>query len=381
MKNTNLHNLHEVWEQACNKDTYSGSDKKGYSVTQLWKYPKEIILENRHFDELTVDVKDKTEAVLGTALHQILEDAITPKSVFNMRKLFNSMVIDTVRYRKKSFEIAIEDFKEKVNTKQLLNALIGDTSDSKYITERRFSTEYKGIDISGGVDLIDKSKSLIVDFKTANVYKYINQSDMDKWMYQLNAYRYLVEKELGIKIKRLQITIVMRDWKRSQYELEKMKCGGCEPKYPSEAVRTINIPVRDYSFTLDMWAAKLSALSVFNKYEDDDIPMCPDRWSTDTKYRLMKDGRKSALILAKSMPELNKRKTQEIKKLVKKRIDKMKVAPSLPIVDSIEDEEREKFNKITHVSVEYGIEKKCEWYCPIKDKCNHYRDIMKKKEE
>ena len=68
---TNKYNLPEAFVKAIQNSRHNA--EKSLSATTLLKGTKEIILENRHFDEITVDASDEVWSVFGTAVHAILE--------------------------------------------------------------------------------------------------------------------------------------------------------------------------------------------------------------------------------------------------------------------------------------------------------------------
>ena len=63
------------------------------SATTLLKGDKEIVLYNRHFDELTQDAADLVWASFGTAFHAIMEKQ------------------DTEAFKEEAFEVEVEGWK------------------------------------------------------------------------------------------------------------------------------------------------------------------------------------------------------------------------------------------------------------------------------
>ena len=58
---------------AVKRDDYNNNGT--YSATTLLKDPKEIILYERHKDEICEDVSERIYSLLGTSVHYILEKA------------------------------------------------------------------------------------------------------------------------------------------------------------------------------------------------------------------------------------------------------------------------------------------------------------------
>ena len=68
---TNKLNMPEAFVKAISNSRHNAD--KCLSATTLLKGTKEIILTDRHFDEITIDASDEVWAVFGTAVHEILE--------------------------------------------------------------------------------------------------------------------------------------------------------------------------------------------------------------------------------------------------------------------------------------------------------------------
>ena len=71
MKITNKLNLPEAFVKAIQNTRHN--EPGTLSATTLLKGAKEIILTDRHFDEIEVDASDEVWAVFGTAVHLVLE--------------------------------------------------------------------------------------------------------------------------------------------------------------------------------------------------------------------------------------------------------------------------------------------------------------------
>ena len=83
---TNHLNLPEQIVNAVKKDDYNNNGT--YSATTLLKDPKEIILFNRHKDEITEDVSEHVYSLLGTSVHYILEKAEEGENQFKEERLY-----------------------------------------------------------------------------------------------------------------------------------------------------------------------------------------------------------------------------------------------------------------------------------------------------
>ena len=178
MQITNRYNLPEAIANAARRDTYSRGASR-ISVTQLISSPRIEALRSVHHDKMVVDITDRIWALLGTAVHHILE----------------------------------------------VGAEEGHTS------EERLFTEVDGWTISGAVDI--QADGGIIDYKCTSVYSVMN--DKPDWETQLNLYAYLVRRSKGERIKKLQICAILRDWRKSDAERK--------PDYPQQPIVMVRVPL------------------------------------------------------------------------------------------------------------------------------------------
>lgn len=243
MKITNRHGLPETIVRAVQDDEYDKGDSV-LSVTQLISPPRIVILQNLNADNLEVDVSDRVPALLGTAVHKILEKG----------------------------------------SKDLAN---------HHLEERLFD-EIEGWKISGAVDVqIDNGDGTweINDYKVTSVYSV--QSDKPEWEQQLNCYAYLAYKNHGRKVTSLKIVAILRDWLRKQSELK--------PDYPQSQIAIVDIPVWTPEEQEAFIRGRVLLHQAAKKAVDSTEPLvyCTDeeRWVRGESWALMKEGRKSAVKL------------------------------------------------------------------------------------
>lgn len=243
MKITNRHRLPQAIVRAIENDEYDRGDSV-ISVTQLISPPRIVILQNLNADNLTQDASDRVPALLGTAVHKILEKGA--------------------------------------------EGLPG------HILEERLFLEVHNWKISGAVDLqIDHGDGTwsINDYKVTSVYSVM--SDKPEWEQQLNCYAYLAYKAHGRVVTDLRIVAILRDWQRKQAEIK--------ADYPESQIAVVDIPV----WTLEEQEAFVEGRVLLHqaaqKAVDSGEPLvyCTDeeRWVRGETWALMKEGRKSAVKL------------------------------------------------------------------------------------
>ena len=156
MKLTNQFGLPEPFFRAVLNDKYSRGNAH-YSVTDLIRPPRITILSRRHWEEIEEDVSERIWALLGRAVHAILE-AAEPD-----------------------------------------NAL----------TEERLFAEVAGRTISGASDLFHDG--VVSDYKVTSIWTRIFGSRLEDWTLQLNFYAFLF-RQIGFPVQALKIICIYRDW-------------------------------------------------------------------------------------------------------------------------------------------------------------------------
>lgn len=208
------------------------------SITTLLKGTREIILERRHWDEMTVDVSDRIWAIYGQIAHKLLEH-------------------------------------ETENT----------------VAEEYLSAEIDGYKVTGRMDLYNLESHVIDDYKTASVWKIIKR-DFEDWKLQGIGYGWLLYKN-GFDAKRAQFTAILKDHKKSEAKYDR--------NYPQKPVYVVSFPITPadiYDFERFV-TAKIAELKRCENLPDDELPICSakERWEREAKWAVMKEGNKRAVKL------------------------------------------------------------------------------------
>ena len=234
MKVTNKYGLPQSLVNAVDVEPHS---KEGQiSATELLRGLKQNILTRRHWEELEVDVSERIWALEGTAVHKILED-----------------------------------------------------KNPNMFTEEKFECNVNDKIVVGHLDLYDMDNSKIVDYKNTSVWK-IKFKDFSDWKRQGLIYAWLLKHE-GLEVKKCQFIAMLRDW----------SCGEAErnPDYPRSQVYVYEFDVTDADLKdIEKFVyEKVDSLVKNEKLSDDEIEPCTpeERWQTDTKWKVKKPTRKTAL--------------------------------------------------------------------------------------
>lgn len=249
MKITNRTGIIPALAACVAHDDYEKGDSTDYSVTELLAPARQRTLLERHDKELKIDVADMIYAFMGKIGHTILERA----------------------------------------------KIEGD------VAEHRVSAKIDGFTIAGKFDRLVQG-NILIDLKVMSVWEIIYGLREDK-KWQLNMYRWLAAAN-GIKVDKLMIVGVLRDWSVGEAE---RRARANDTSYPKHQVVQIEVPIIDDEQVFDFMRLRISAHERARNTPNW-LPDCTpeERWETPTKYALMKEGRKSALRVMEDEAELHK---------------------------------------------------------------------------
>ena len=236
MKVTNKLNLPAAFVNAVSTNRHNAAGC--FSATTLNKGAKEIILTDRHFDEIEVDAADSVWAVWGTAVHALLESQ--PDNNFH---------------------------------------------------EEKFKVPVCNSFVTGQVDSYDMEHATIFDWKTASVWK-VQFADFSDWYKQGMTYAWLL-KQSGLDVRHCVFVALLKDHSKSK--------AAKDASYPQSPVFKYEFDVTDEELqqTEARIIAKVAEIENAYKLGDDDIEPCSaeERWADDEKWAVMKNGRKTAIKL------------------------------------------------------------------------------------
>lgn len=291
MKYTNKHNIPSEIIRAVENDSYSKGDSVK-SITGLLQPPQISILGETYAEKITTDISERIWILLGQSVHTILERA-------------NEGNEDT-------------------------------------LTEERMYAEVDGWTISGQTDSISIKENALKDYKVTSAWTVMNalKDEKPEWVQQLNCYAWLAKQNTDLNIDQLNIVAISRDWSKFQYE----RSGG---DYPIAPVSVINIPIWSEQEQLDFIKERVS---LHQEAEAEylingTLPECSDadRWKKEDTFRVVKEGRKSAVRVLSS--------EEEAEEYIGSHKDKSKL--------SIEFSE--------------GKSTRCDSYCSVAEFCNQYK--------
>ena len=234
MKVTNRLHMPEAFVKAVS--TTRHNEAGCFSATTLNKGAKEIILTDRHFDEITVDAADSVWAVWGTAVHALLESQ--PDNNFH---------------------------------------------------EEYFKVPVSNSFVTGQVDSYDMENGVINDWKTASVWK-VQFNDFKDWRAQGLTYAWLLQQS-GLEVKKCRFVALLKDHSKT-----KAKTDSSYPQSPV-FIYEFDVTAADMEETAARILAKVQEIESAYELDDDAIEPCSaeERWADGEKWAVMKNGRKSAV--------------------------------------------------------------------------------------
>ena len=231
---TNKYNLPEAFVKAIQNARHN--EEGCLSATTLLKGTKEIILENRHFDEIVIDASDEVWSVFGTATHSVLEHQ------------------EDDAFKEEKFSVDVLDYK-----------------------------------VTGKVDRYDMAHETLEDWKTTSVWKVIYH-DFEDWKRQGLIYTWLL-RQSGLNVRHIRFIAFLKDHSKSEAKKK--------ADYPQAPVYIYEFdPSEDELTHIEAYIKeKVFEVSANAEKPDDEIAECSpeQRWSTPTKYAVMKEGRKTAV--------------------------------------------------------------------------------------
>ena len=244
MKITNKLNLPEGFVKAASTEKHNQPDT--LSATTLIQGIKQIILTERHWEELEDDVADRIWAIWGQAVHSLLE--IEGENDF---------------------------------------------------TEQKMSYKIGKITVTGTIDNYDMKHGVICDYKTASINK-VRFKDFNDWYLQGMIYAWLLTKN-NFPVSRCRFIALLKDHSKS----EAMR----DYQYPKEPVYIYEFPVTPQAlFKIGVFIKnKVDEYQRYNALDDNVIPPCSpvERWERPPKFAVIKNGAKKAFRLFDKREDAN----------------------------------------------------------------------------
>lgn len=242
MKLTNNFGIPQTFINVLERPTYS-KGKAHLSATQLLNSPKIVALTRKFEEEIEQDASDMVWSVVGSAIHNFLEQG----------------------------------------------------KDENHVVEQRIHVEHDGWHVTGAIDLQEVTSDgiRVKDYKFTSVWAAMNEKP--EWENQLNIYAWLVEKVKKVPVQSVTIVAMLRDWSRRDREKE---------GYPKAPI--LEIPMRLWPMEeREAYVTKrisLHSACEFAMETEGDLPNCTpeEMWEKPTVWALRKKGNVRAKALYES---------------------------------------------------------------------------------
>lgn len=277
---TNKFNLPETLVRAVQLDTHVNTGT--ISVTTLIDSPQIRKLKEMH--DYEVDVADSLYALMGTAIHHVLERAF----ISEYRKKAFITTAETLMIAAKEAEgtpqgqgmVQVADYLFKC-----IPALFPEIG-NRYRFELNQTLHYGDDVISGTLDIYDTQEKILWDYKYCSVWSYIYPESRKKWDEQTNIYALMLIKNLGYDVQGIRVVAMFRDWS----EFGKFK----NANYPDRQTMEIPISLR----SIDTIEARIQYhLNRHRAADAGQIPECTgqERWAEADEWAIKVPNGKRAL--------------------------------------------------------------------------------------
>lgn len=277
-----------------------------YSVTSLIDPPRLTALKKRHGNEIKPQLSSVIPSIIGTAIHEYF--------IKLLLKWTNKH-----KYEGYSFE-------EEVSIK-FMDRLISGRYDIRDITD-------------------------LNDLKSCKVWKKIFDPEMEDWHKQQNLYAYLIYVDKGIKIKRLLITAIYKDWTEGSALRDK--------SYPQNQIEEYELDLWPLPKTEQFLKERVELHKSCEELPDDKLPAC----TREERWERFQGGHQIEYAIMKS------KEAKRAAKVIRTTLDDaFNIATMMKGI-----------TKDSYIEVRYAQRKRCEKYCDVKDFCNHYLEYKSKKD-
>ena len=233
MKITNNFGLPGAIIEAVRNDSYYAGEKTDMSVTGLLSPPRQKELLRQYSGQIVEDVSDRIWALIGQAIHSVLERA-----------------------------------------------------EKSAIVEERLYMDVGGWIISGQYDRMSLRQKTMQDYKMMSVWEVIYGLKPEKTA-QLNMLLQLAVENGYKNITNLEIVAIFRDWQKSKAKYDK--------KYPQSQVARIKVDVWPEEKRIEYINERIRLHKDARENLPECTP--DERWATPDKFAVMKKGRKTAVRL------------------------------------------------------------------------------------
>ncbi len=339
---TNKYGLPNTLYDAIKYDTHKLAGD--ISVTTLIDAPQVRLLKKKHTYE--EDVVDGLYALMGTALHHILERA----NIKSARKRAFITTAETIMMeadKMATFDKAASDnLRSGANWIFSLIPLFFPEIGDRYVYEITMQLQVGDKVLSGTFDLYDKETGILYDYKFCSTFQYTAPGANVKWERQTNIYAYMLKEQHGFDVTAIKIVALFRDWNKFGFTKNQ--------NYPDRQVKEINVKLYPRE---EVFKYIVHRMDIHTKAENGDVPECngEEKWSSADMFAV---------------------KQGTVKRAV--RVFDSKVAADTFIIENKNSYEIPGGKGKLWIEARIGGSRRCEEYCPVSQFCEQRkRDLAK----
>ncbi len=339
---TNKFGLPNTLFQAISYDTHKLAGD--ISVTTLIDAPQVRLLKKKHTYE--EDVVDGLYALMGTALHHILERA----NIKSARKRAFITTAETIMMEADKMATSDKEASDRLRSGanwifSLIPIFFPEIGD-RYVYEITMQLQVGDKVLSGTFDLYDKETGILYDYKFCSTFQYTAPGANVKWERQTNIYAYMLKEQHGFNVTAIKIVALFRDWNRFGFTKNK--------DYPDRQVKEINVKLYPRE---EVFKYIVHRMELHTKAENGDIPECngEERWSSADMFAV---------------------KQGTVKRAV--RVFDSKVAADTFIIENKNSYEIPGGKGKLWIEVRVGGSRRCEEYCPVAQFCEQRKRELAK---
>lgn len=283
MRLTNRYGLPEALVRAVESDPYysGGAD---FTATGLTTPPQVAALRRIHWRQITEDVSERVWALLGSAVHEILDRAATPPKARILRGLLRGLEYLRDEGTADGLDLGINAAEAVERVRLALHAI---PTPGGVVTERRLFAEFNGVTVSAQLDRILYENRSVEEWKISSVWTFV-YGGREEWVQQMNIQAEILDR-CGYPPERLRVIGICRDWTDSKARQRKEG-----DSYPPVPVAVLSAPLWPKERREDFI---LERIRLHQRAQLGDVAECTpeDRWAKPDEYAVVPVGGKKAV--------------------------------------------------------------------------------------
>lgn len=260
---------------------------------------RQVALRRKHRGDIVEEASDRIWSLFGQAVHVVLERAaLDEEPVHRHVQLALQHLTEAARHALAEGmpDIAAE---ARANVEAYYASLPPSARTFRTFVEERWEMDVLGWKVAARCDhLAMNDEGTLTDYKVSSVWSVKDGEAKPEWVAQLNVTRMCATVAKGLRPKKLQATVFLRDWRKN----ERLRYSD---EYPALQVATVPVPLWSdaecMAYLNERIALHQAAQAAHSNagVASTNLPLCTpeERWAKPTIFAVMKKGRKTAVRL------------------------------------------------------------------------------------